>query len=132
LRAGSKRKAAVKPTSQTTVATQNTRLFQTPAVAHRSASAGSLGHCWGRIHNIQAVIHSSNAETENIQASYSASVTSTGSELVSEATTAPNPRLTNKIGRAQHSSVPVEASSVIQLMLNGLAYVGRHYLFLLR
>ena len=105
----------MKPTNQTKVAIKNTRLFQTRACTHRAANSGSLGHCWGRTHNTQAVTTRRIRDMENIQGSYSANVTRIGSELVSVATTAPKPKLTNKIGKAQHSRVPVDASRVIQL-----------------
>ena len=103
------------PKAHTEAATQNTRLLHIRACSHCVASLGSAGHCWGRTHNVQAVAPSRAAEMVNIHGSYSVRVTRSGIELVSEATTAPNPRLTRRIGSAQHSRVPKEAKSASQL-----------------
>jgi len=94
---------------------QKTRWFQAWAVLHARAKSGSVGHARPGLTMGQPENANIAADPANTQALYRLSVIRKGKLLVSAATVAPRPSVTRMIGRAQQTSVPVEASKASQL-----------------
>jgi hypothetical protein len=91
------------------------RRFQTRAWVHTRANSGSAG----QLRPDWDISHPENSkrapEPANTHTLCCAIVISTGKLLVNAATVAPSPSVTNIMGRAQQTSVPLAANSVSQL-----------------
>lgn len=100
---------------QIVAAINQSRRFHIFARWHRKAAAESTGHLPLVRHINQAEPTSRQADITNIPVLFSLSMINVGKLLVIAATVAPKPRLTSRMGKAQHSKVPVDTNSVSQL-----------------
>lgn len=91
------------------------RRFSRWALLHKTASSGAVGHVLPDRYVSQAEKHSIMADKKNTQFLCSLNQINCGKLLVNEATVAPMPRVTNRIGKAQQINV--------LLLVNRLNYV---------
>ena len=115
-------------------AIEKIHLFTRNRRPQSAANLGSAGQLRDGCHSNHAVTINSSAEIINIQILCWDNVTNKGKWLISAATTAPNPRLTNKSGNTQQSNVPNDKKSVkkvIPVVLISFMIIYRFWVSLL-
>jgi len=115
MRNGRAKNAAKKPMLHKMIEPIRMRLFQRWARLHAKASVGSVGQARPGRNIIQADSSSMAPENANTQALCWLKVINMGKVLVKEATVAPMPNVTNVIGSAQQTNVPLVANKAVQL-----------------
>lgn len=93
-------------------ANQKTHVFTRFNRPQSAANLGSAGQLREGRHSNHAVTINSNAEKIKIQPLCCDKVTNIGNWLISPASTAPKPRLTNISGNTQQSNVPRDKNNV--------------------
>lgn len=88
------------------------RLFHLSAFAHKAPNSGSTGQDLPGRYKTHSAVMSNKPVIAKFHSLYSLRVIKNGTFVAREATTAPIPKLTNRIGKAQHSNVVVEANKI--------------------
>lgn len=101
-------------------------LFHLSAIAQAAASSGSAGQTRPDRKTAHPATTIIMPETANTQPLYMLSVMSHGAALAMDATAAPNPMVTSRIGRAQHVSVAEVVTKSTQLHDLGLTVISCH------
>ncbi len=118
--------AKKKPMHHIAPETQINRLFHLSAIAQAAASSGSAGHTRPVRKTAHPAATIIKPETANTQPLYMLSVISHGAELAMDATAAPKPTVTSRMGKAQQVSVADVVNKSTQLHDLGLTFISCH------